>query len=104
MKLDGLFYVNVNQARREEQIKAAHDEAIFGVPVLVPSSVSDAKAKSQVPSTSPDTNNESPNKKETNDNIPVTSLLSEKVTVPSPFPFFISFPRMGRAVRACTNI
>ncbi|XP_028784046.1 serine/Arginine-related protein 53 [Neltuma alba] len=61
------FRFSAVEARREEQIKAAHEEAMFGAPVLPPSTVSDSEPERE--------NNE----KEDNRKDLVTSLLSESV-------------------------
>lgn len=56
------------KTRREEQIKAAHDEAMFGAPAFPCSIVSDSEPERE--------NNE----KEDNRKDLVTSLLSESVS------------------------
>lgn len=55
------------KARREEQIKAAHDEAMFGASSLRPSISTDSEPEVE------------DDKKENDENGLVTSLLSEKV-------------------------
>ncbi|KAI9087641.1 hypothetical protein K1719_030511 [Acacia pycnantha] len=61
------FRFSAVEARREEQIKAAHEEAMFGAPAFPPSIVSDSEPERE--------NNE----KEDNRKDLVTSLLSESV-------------------------
>jgi hypothetical protein len=56
------------QTRREEQIKAAHDEAMFGASSLPPSGSPESEPEME------------DNKKESNENGTVASLLSEKVS------------------------
>ncbi|XLR43956.1 hypothetical protein S83_028616, partial [Arachis hypogaea] len=62
------FQYSKIEARREEQIQAAHDEAMFG-------------ASSLPPPTSTDSEPERENEKEVNKKAVVTSLLSETVSV-----------------------
>lgn len=62
-----LYHANL-KARREEQIKAAHDEAMFGAPAAPPSVSSDSE---------PEADNR--NGKNTNEDGAATNLLSEKV-------------------------
>ncbi|CAN1265848.1 hypothetical protein LINPERPRIM_LOCUS12353 [Linum perenne] len=57
------FRFSAVEAKREEQVKAAHDEAMFGAPVALPASA----------------DSDSENMKETNKPDLTTSLLSEKV-------------------------
>lgn len=73
------FYVTL-KARREEEIKAAHDEAMFGAPAA-PSPIDPDKEPM-----------EDSDGKETNENIPVTNLVSEKVRQLSVGPFKLLFP------------
>lgn len=56
------------KARREEQIKAAHDEAMFGAPSLPPSINTESEPKVE------------DSEKESNENGFVTNLLSEKAS------------------------
>lgn len=64
-----IFLVDL-KTRREEQIKAAHDEAIFGAPSHLPRS----------PSTETDDEAEDGNgKKDISEIAPATSLISGKV-------------------------
>lgn len=67
------------KARREEQLKAAHDGAMFGVPSLLP--YISAENEPEVED----------DKKESNENGLVASLLSEKVD-------FIAFGLEGGGV------
>uniref|UniRef100_A0A5B7BD23 Uncharacterized protein n=1 Tax=Davidia involucrata TaxID=16924 RepID=A0A5B7BD23_DAVIN len=61
------FRFSAVEARREEEIKAAHDEAMFGASSILPSVSTDDEA------------NWEDNKKESNDAAPVTSLISDTV-------------------------
>ncbi|KAG2675764.1 hypothetical protein I3760_12G021000 [Carya illinoinensis] len=61
------FRFSAFEARREEQIKAAHDEAMFGASSLQPSISTDSEPEGE------------DDKKENDENGLVTSLLSEKV-------------------------
>lgn len=65
------FRFSAVEAKREEQIRAAHDEAIFGAPVILPSIATDDEAE-------PETETET-EKKESNGSELAASLLSEKV-------------------------
>lgn len=71
----GVFF----KAKRKEQIRAAHDEAIFGAPVILPSIATDDEAE---PETEIATE-----KKESNGSELAASLLSEKVN----YLFFLLF-------------
>lgn len=61
------FRFSAFEAKREEQIKAAHDEAMFGASSLRPSISTESEPEVE------------DDKKESNENGLVTSLLSEKV-------------------------
>ncbi|KAB1217453.1 hypothetical protein CJ030_MR4G018350 [Morella rubra] len=75
------FRFSAVEARREEQIKAAHDEAMFGVSSLPPSINTESEPEME------------DNKKESTENGVASSLLSEKV-----YPLFAA---VGVAVGIC---
>ena len=56
------------KTRREEQIKAAHDKAMFGASSILPSISTESEPEME------------DDKEESNENGPVTSLLSDKVS------------------------
>lgn len=59
------------KSKREDQIRAAHDEAMFGASVILPSSTSDDEADAEAEIET--------KKKELNESDLAASLLSEKV-------------------------
>ena len=56
------------KTRKEEQIKAAHDKAMFGASSILPSISTESEPEME------------DDKEESNENGPVTSLLSDKVS------------------------
>ena len=61
------------KSKREEQIRAAHDEAIFGAALVLPSNTTDDEAEAEAEAEI------KTDKKELNESDLAASLLSEKV-------------------------
>ncbi|PON47588.1 hypothetical protein PanWU01x14_243470 [Parasponia andersonii] len=73
------FRFSAVESKREEQIRAAHDEAMFGTPVILPSSTSDDEAGAEAEAEAEAQAEIKTDKKELNESDLAAGLLSEKV-------------------------